>query len=307
MQIQQSQGAKTVGAGCTFARVQADAPTAQTASASADVGTVAPASGVVAAAQQHGVVTQDGFTIAKPREPSAQPVTKIKDAGPAKRINGCCLPPPPKPSFQESNKPAGLLERGQMEWQAMRATEKFNTTSAEALKDGKIDSRERRDIDAAGRDANIAEQKLRLDDARNAYQATVSRALADKRLTPEEANEINVNQKKVSELNKQLKAMQADDKILDRRDEILNNLDYGPKLDRPKPDYGPCGPGGLWPPRPAGELKFPSLPDFPKPPSFEDPVWLGPKGGLKLEASIKLEASDFATGLGIIDPTQRRP
>src|SRR5262249_49880829 len=85
MQIQQSQGAKTVGAGGTFARVQADAPTGQTASASADVGTVAPASGVVAAAQQHGVVTQDGFTIAKPREPSAQPVTKIKDAGPAKR------------------------------------------------------------------------------------------------------------------------------------------------------------------------------------------------------------------------------
>jgi hypothetical protein len=172
------------------------------------------------------------------------------------------------------------------------AKSNFDKVSKDALSDGRVSDKERRQIDGAGRDWKIAEKKVDLHDATKAHKQAVDQALNDGRMTPAEQKRINDAQTKVDTLQKQLKGMETEDRMKDVGDALADFKPGGglrpptvpdfklPDFKLPDfklPDLTPGGsrlpfnPSDMCrPPRdlPA-DFRFPSVPQFPRPPVFD--------------------------------------
>jgi hypothetical protein len=243
---------------------------------------------------------KDKFESAKP---GAFQGTKVGAHG--IMAGGCCIPPPPFKPPQIGGNLGGIgsaLEGALLRMGRDAAKDKYEATSKDALKDGKIDDREQRKINAAGRDWKIAEKKVDLHEAREAHKKATADALKDGYISDKEQKAINAAQGKIDKLQTQLDKMVAKDKIQDAADRILDAFDGakpGLKPGIPQDKFPPIGPGGLFPPKDwkplpdfklpdlklpdfklpdfklpdlklpdLGDLKFPKLPTFPEP-----PVW----------------------------------
>jgi hypothetical protein len=225
---------------------------------------------------------------------------------------GCCLPPPPGLGLPDGPRPGsgpgGMLGKLDLEGIKLRmdasaAKANFDKVSGDALKDGRIDDAEQKQINRAGRDWQIADGKVDLHEAKKAHKAAVDDALKDGKITDAEQQRINDAQSKIDSIQARLTGLHLEN-ILDRATDRKGDLKpVDPKLPdfklpdfklpdfklpdfklpdlklpmtEPRDSLPPFDPTRMCRPPAEGleRLPFPSLPAFPQPPKLDFQPWL---------------------------------